>query len=98
MTVHLRLVRHHRLLVHLPQHREGEPVHLGDRVVLESVASGLCLCISMGTIAVGFNRVPRRDVFGGALKDAAPLSRGTAHGAIRPTTDPNLKGPTVGTR
>ena len=63
-----------KIMPSLRVHTEGEPVHLGDRVILENVMSGLCLCISMGTIAVGFNRVPRRDVFGGSPKDAAPLS------------------------
>jgi hypothetical protein len=50
-------------------HKEGEPVHLGDRVILESVSSGMALCVGEG----GVSGTLHREVYGARLKDATPL-------------------------
>lgn len=66
-----------RIIPSLRVHSEGEPVHLGDRVIFESVESGLQLCAAPSGADLS------REVFGGRLKEATPFRKCLAHSALR---------------
>ena len=64
-----------RVMPSLRVHSEGDPVHVGDRVRLESIVNGMSLCVAAdeaSSDAEGRGGL-YREVFGGRLKDATPL-------------------------
>ena len=64
-----------RIVPALRVHAEGEPVHVGGQILLESVTSSLSLCVAAAAMSAGGipGSTAYREVYGGRASEATPL-------------------------